>query len=302
MSALQKLSLVLLKIPDQMILIFGGKKDPHIIGITKTAMSMDIPVEYIHLEKNKIPSIIWDLGSDRLLINEKEILPKGVFMRNDVFNSIPESSQTGYSWFTTLRSWVLAHPNVQMYNRHYIGMHKSYNLAVAKKIGFDIPHTLVTNQITTLRHLPHTDQYIVKPVTGGAYTLTLEDFLSEKKDFRPSNTSLVYLQNKLVPPEMRIFGIKNEFFAFQLKSDQLDYRTDKRTKIVRVEPPALLTQKLAALMDAIKLDFCAADFKTCPRTGKYLFLEANSGPMFKAFDIQCDHAISKALIGGLMSS
>lgn len=28
----------------------------------------------------------------------------------------------------------------------------------------------------------------------------------------------------------------------------------------------------------------AADFKACPRTGRLLFLEVNSGPMFSAFD------------------
>ena len=49
-------------------------------------------------------------------------------------------------------------------------------------------------------------------------------------------------------------------------------------------------------MDALNLDFGAADFKTSPDTGRYLFLEVNSSPMFAAFDAVSDGAVSKAIL------
>jgi hypothetical protein len=48
-------------------------------------------------------------------------------------------------------------------------------------------------------------------------------------------------------------------------------------------------------MDRMGLDFAAADFKTCPETGRLLFLEINTGPMFAAFDQASDRAVSRAL-------
>jgi len=45
---------------------------------------------------------------------------------------------------------------------------------------------------------------------------------------------------------------------------------------------------LQRLMDRLKMDFGAADFKAAPTTGELRFLEINNGPMFAAFDKVCD--------------
>jgi hypothetical protein len=54
-------------------------------------------------------------------------------------------------------------------------------------------------------------------------------------------------------------------------------------------------------MNILRLDFGAADFKTCPKTGRFLFLEVNSSPMFAAFDAASDGAVSRAIAESLSS-
>jgi hypothetical protein len=53
-------------------------------------------------------------------------------------------------------------------------------------------------------------------------------------------------------------------------------------------------------MEHLGLDFGAADFKRCPETGDYRFLEVNSAPMFSAFDRVVSGALSGAIVDWLM--
>lgn len=95
---------------------------------------------------------------------------------------------------------------------------------------------------------------------------------------------------------MRIFGIGEQFYGFWIQSQLLDYREDKKAQIIACKAPLDLSRKLSRLMKELKLDFVAADFKTCPKTNKLLFLEVNSGPMFGSFDYHSRGALASAMI------
>ena len=276
-----------------MFLVFGGKKDYNINSLIKELGNS--PVDYfpILLDKDDIPDITWDLMSDQLILNGDEIRPTAVFLRNDIFNSIGKNQQlVSFSWYKTLKEWAYAN-QVKIFNKHYIGMNKSYNLLYAKKVGFKIPYTIVSNQISSLKKLDPAE-YISKPINGGDYTRELGAYLiaQEKQDYH----QLFFIQNKLKQPEMRIYGIGNNFFAFKIISNQLDYRIDKATQVEEVSVPVLLKDKLAALMKKLQLEYAAADFKTDKSTNEYLFLEINSSPMFSRFDQASNNKISKAII------
>ncbi len=278
-----------------MFLVFGGKKDYNIRAFIKSLELHNIKFLPILLEEGEIPNIVWDMERSMLIVNNKIVSCSAIFLRNDVFNSVT-SSATSYTWFKTIRSWALADKNISLFNKQYIGMNKSYNLALAKEVGLATPHTIITNQISLLRKITHPKQYIIKPIIGGKYTLTLADYLANENNYKENHTPLMYLQNRLIQPEMRIYGIGKQFFAFNIISNQLDYRVDSKTKIIETVVPVHLSAKLLGLMEGLKLDFGAADFKTCPKTGEYLFLEINSGPMFSKFDSISKGKLSKAMI------
>jgi D-alanine-D-alanine ligase-like ATP-grasp enzyme len=85
-------------------------------------------------------------------------------------------------------------------------------------------------------------------------------------------------------------------------SDDLDYRENQSARVEPLdEVPGDVGEGLTRLMDRLGLDFGAADFKTCPDTGRLLFLEINTGPMFAAFDQASKGAVTAALADFLES-
>jgi len=278
-----------------MLLIFGGKEDFNLHPLIRVSIQKKIPILPILLEENKIPAIVWDMDLDQLSINNKIIRPKSILLRSDTFNSVSDAN-TNYTWFQTIRAWALAHPNVSLFNKKYIGMNKSYNLAMAKQFDLSIPQTIITNKVKVLNQLNNLNSYIVKPVIGGKYTITLADYLTDETLKRGKNNPLFYLQNRLIQPEMRIFGIGEQFFAFSIQSTLLDYRIDEKVQVAQVPVPKHLSSKLQALMKHLQLDFGAADFKACPKTNQLIFLEINSGPMFAKFNQVSNGAICNAMI------
>lgn len=156
-----------------MFLLFGGKHDFNIRAFQKQLRAKQIEHQSIIIEEDNIPHIHWDLNKDKLFINDLLINPSSIFLRDDVFGSVNSNPGCSYSWYTTLRSWALSHYNTSMFNKQYIGMNKSYNLSIAQAVGFDIPRTIVTNDIDHLSNIKLKQNYIIKPVSGGQYTREL---------------------------------------------------------------------------------------------------------------------------------
>jgi len=110
-------------------------------------------------------------------------------------------------------------------------------------------------------------------------------------------------QEKLVPPELRVFRVGEKFFAFQIEADALDYRTvGGDAKVTEVEPPAHLLDGLRKLTDRFGLTYTAADFKAREETGELVFLETNSNPMFAAFDVASEGRLVDAMLDWLLGT
>ncbi len=83
------------------------------------------------------------------------------------------------------------------------------------------------------------------------------------------------VQEEPAPPEARAFLAGERYFAFDVASPDLDYREHQNVRPTFLEQvPDGLERGLGVLTDELGLDFAAADFKTCPRSGKLIFLEA----------------------------
>ena len=82
----------------------------------------------------------------------------------------------------------------------------------------------------------------------------------------------------------------------------LDYRTDPNVKIRVLKEPLSEAIGLLHLAERLGQTFGAADFKTCPDTGRLLFLEFNSMPMFAAFDRAAGGVLSGMIIDWLTAS
>lgn len=283
-----------------MILVAGGDLDPNLQTLAATLAERGETVFFLKTGADLHPSVNWDLDSDRLVVDGEEIRPRAAFLRHDVFTHLadrrPESSFRALAWYTTVMGWVASHADVRVPNR--TALHQSTNkphaLWLARESGLAIPETRVTNHIGTL---PPDRPRIVKPVNGGGYCERLADVL-ERTETRGDRVAAApaIVQPELVQPEVRVYGIGGAFLPFSMSSEDLDYRVRQSARVALLpEVPEGLAPGLGRLMDRMGLDFAAADFKTCPETGRLLFLEINTGPMFAAFDRVSDRAVTRAL-------
>lgn len=289
---------------DRLVLIAGGEADPHLLSLVRRAMEREVPALEFLTGSDRTPSLTWDMEADRLLLDGQEVSPGACFLRYDVFHTLadkrPSVEFRAQAWYTALYGWMLAHDDVRMLNRGFGGLtNKPHVLTEAARCGLRIPRTLVTNDLEFLDTLPGAEGMIAKPVPGGGFTQGVGDLLRSTPRRDGRSAAPAFVQDRLVAPEVRIYGVGGRFIPFRVVSDLLDYRADEDT---RVEPLPLevvdagVVTGLAQLMDRLRLEFGAADFKTDAETGELVFMEINSGPMFAGFDRVSNNAVSDAIL------
>lgn len=281
----------------------GGDADPTLRSLLAQLERSRVKYVALLAGASMHPVFHWDLDTGALAVDGRPLAPRALFLRHDVFTNLAdgraESASRAYSWFTTLQAWAAAHPRVRMLNRHHMAfVLKPHQLLTARNAGLATPSTLITNDGAALDALD-AEAHVVKPVAGGDFCQPLAPVLKIAPRRGDALASPAIVQERLVPPELRIYRIGDRFVSFHVLADALDYRTARDARVVRVRNDARLIAGLTKLTDALQLDFAAADFKRCPRTKRMLFLEVNSAPMFSAFDGASNNAISKAVIAAL---
>ncbi len=293
-----------------MFLVAGGSSDPNIQVFLERLKSHGYEDYTLLVGPHNHPSATWDISTNTLIIDGMEIRPRSAFIRHDVFTNIrdgrQESAFRAFSWYTTIVGWILSQDNVSLLNKSsaQFFVNKPYVLNLARKAGLAIPDTTITNDMRSLELLSKKGPMIAKPVNGGGYCQPLESLFGATQDKDGKASAPAITQNRLIAPEIRIYVIGNKFFAFSVKADVLDYRTSNNCIIETVDL-SLIPQEvllgLSKLMTSLRMDFGAADFKTCPNTDKLLFLEINSSPMFSEFDKVCNGELLDQMIKYLIS-
>lgn len=296
-----------------MLLLAGGQADFNLDSIVERACQRGIPAQVLRMGGERTPALTWDFQADRLVLDGHPADPGAVFLRYDVFSVLADSRAAtqfrSQAWHITLHGWLLAHPGVRMLNRGYRGeANKPYMLEMARRVGLAIPRTLVTNEVDELeRRAAEIGPMIAKPVPGGGFAQPVEELLGKTERRGGRSAAPAFVQERLVPPEVRVYGVgageRRRFVAFRVESTALDYRADDDSRVVHLplgEVDDAAVAGLGRLMDALEMDYGAADFKADPRTGDLRFLEINSGPMFSAFDAVSDFAVSDAILDWLL--
>jgi hypothetical protein len=286
------------------VLIAGGETDPNLGSLLRRARERELPILELLAGPTRTPLLTWDVQADTLRVDGNEVRPAGGFLRFDVFHAMadrrPEIGFRSQAWYNALHGWLLSHADARLMNRDYAGQtNKPFMLSEAAASGLRIPRTRITNDLDGLEAIEGAAEMIAKPVPGGGYTQLVGELLrtTQRREGRASAPAIV--QQRLVAPEVRIYGVGGRFIPFEVISAQLDYRADGAT---RVEPRPVeqidpqLISSLARLMSRLRMEYGAADFKTDAETGELVFLEINSGPMFAAFDKASGSAVSDAIL------
>lgn len=289
------------------LFIGGGDADPNITALLTAAERDGVSYRKLLVGKSSHPSITWDISTGELLLENEPLDCSAAFVRADVFTALSDrqasSQYRAVAWHTAVTGWLAAHPDVFMFNRRNFNQltNKPLVLKVAHDCGLAIPKTLITNDRESLAGFLSDGAGVVKPINGGGYCEPLAEVLERTpvKDGRVAAPAIV--QQRLVPPEVRIYAIGNRYFAFNVISPELDYRATQNCRVEPTEVPEQLSGRFSALLAKLGLDFAAADFKTCPDTGQLLFLEVNTGPMFAAFDHATNGELCHTMIETLLN-
>lgn len=286
-----------------MLLIAGGESDPNLHALAEAAAEMAVPWLDMRVPVGISPPFHWDLSAPQAVPWEDELCqPTGAFIRQDVFAALndprPAVHARAAGWHAALQGWLLAHPEVRVFNRHIgaVAFNKPAALLRAQAAGLRIAPTWVSNDVARLR-ARLAQPTIAKPVAGGGLCQTLDDALSGVDAAFSAMPALI--QPRLVAPELRVFVVGATPLAFEVRSPSLDYRAQQDAEVSAVPVPPQ-AEALGRLMAEFGMDFGAADFKSDPDTGELVFLELNTSPMFARFNQASDGAVCRAMIHHLL--
>ncbi len=185
-----------------------------------------------------------------------------------------------------------------------IAMHayKTYQLQLLHRAGLRIPDTLVSNdpEAVVAFYERHRGRVIYKPVRGGAHTETLQPADLTPDRLKELAKSPVQFQEMVDGVDVRVYGIGQDFFAAEIRSQTLDFRADPHAAIVPVDLPEAVIADCRRLMEVLGLVYSGIDVRLTPQ-GKYVFLEGNPAPMFTHFEAQSGYPISDRLAELLMA-
>ena len=189
---------------------------------------------------------------------------------------------------------------------------KPYQLSVARRLGFRLPPTLVTNDPARVERFAARRSLVVKAVSSGY--IASEDgnravFTSRlrKKDLKDlsalSLAPVIFqeLVNKRADIRVTVVGGKvfaAEIFSQQRKSSRTDWRAtdDPNLGHARHELPARLSDKCVALVRALGLTFGAINL-AITHDGMYTFFEINPNGEWAWIEDHLGYPISRANSG-----
>lgn len=215
-------------------------------------------------------------------------------------------------------NWVNSFQAVQFHRT------KPRQLALAKKLGANIPATYIGNRLSAIQaFLRVYPKAISKPVFAGELTQLIGLHMQSEESIKHWAKFPITLQ-AFVPGENIRTYIVGDFMVSALiqesydkpstvKADNLDtraikrdkqiqysdYRYADRVKLVTMQIPIKVQQLAVRIMRAFHMQFTAIDWRLTPQ-GQFVFLEANPAPLFvnaqKQLGVEIDQAILSLLL------
>ena len=176
---------------------------------------------------------------------------------------------------------------------------KPYQAQVARRHGFRIPETLITNDPDRARAFRERHGRVVYKSISGVRSIV--STLEERDLARLGRIRLcpVQFQEFVEGTNVRVHVVDDAVFATSIETEATDYRYAGRVDTEEVElAPAELQPELAercvGLARALDLPFAGIDLKLAPDGGACCF-EVNPSPAFSYYESQTGQPIARAV-------
>jgi glutathione synthase/RimK-type ligase-like ATP-grasp enzyme len=192
--------------------------------------------------------------------------------------------------------------------RDAIAVHKPYQLALAQKIGLEIPPTLMTNDIEEARAFcrRHEGEVVYKQF------IALPDSWRETRRLKPEDEAqadsiahapVIFQKHVPAVADLRVTAVGGAFYAAATDVRAANYPQDVRmnldAKYQEHELTPETTTKLRELMSRLGLVYGAIDLRLTPE-GSYVFLEINPAGQFLYIERATGQPIAAALAQTLL--
>lgn len=161
--------------------------------------------------------------------------------------------------------------------------HKPLQLTVARRVGFAIPDTVITNRLNDARTFTALHARVVyKPLrlttltaSGEPATIWATPVDADRLDESVAVTAHLFQEQVDKVADLRVTVAGRRVFCVRITSPHLDWRRDyNQITYELVTPPTRLVDSAHAYLDALGLKFGAFDFAEA-RDGTPIFLECN---------------------------
>ncbi len=174
---------------------------------------------------------------------------------------------------------------------------KGEHLALARRLGFTIPDTLIANDPDAIRAFfdRHDGDIIFKSVSSTGVPEKMEPEYLDSDDLL-----IPQMYQQFIPgTDVRVHLVNDEIFATEVHSDHWVSKRD----ILDPKPlviPDDVAEKCIALRKALGLVLAGIDFRKTLE-GRYYFLEANPSPQFQTYEDRARQPISDCLVDALIA-
>jgi glutathione synthase/RimK-type ligase-like ATP-grasp enzyme len=186
--------------------------------------------------------------------------------------------------------------------------HKPYQLAIAQRLGLEIPQTMMTSDPEEARAFWREcegdviyKQFIALP-EAWSETRKLGDAETKVADETIRLAPVIFQRHVAAVADLRVTIIGDEVFAAAVDVRDLEYDVDVRlnldTKYVAHDLADDVADKLRALMRRLGLVYGAIDLRLT-EDGRYVFLEINPAGQFLYVEEQTGQPITAALAARL---
>jgi hypothetical protein len=162
---------------------------------------------------------------------------------------------------------------------------KLLQLAAARRAGFRVPRTLVSQDPAEIREFYDSlgGQVVVKPVSGTSQAALLTIKLaSEHLQHVDSLALCPAIYQEYIPGErhLRVQCFGDEVYAVVIESKNLDWRHDVDVPIIQTELPETTRRKLHNLLESLELRMGIVDLKLPADGGDPVWFEINPQGQF----------------------
>jgi glutathione synthase/RimK-type ligase-like ATP-grasp enzyme len=231
----------------------------------------------------------------------------------------PEATGTAESWWRrAMQAKERAHASqsclsdLQRAGKRVVNPHlhvdpydqKPLQLATLKRAGIPIPRTLITNSPDAVRKFrDEVGGAIYKPLGGGAETQVLDDNAMKRLDAIASTP--VIFQERVNGPDLRATLVGDRIASIvEIPAETVDYRSsatyrEGKQQYVPVTLPREVEDQCRQVARLCGQVLSGIDLKRTPE-GRYVFIEANSSPVYLGIELATGHPITEALVDHLL--